>query len=391
MKKLFSILAMLLIGIGMSFAQKGLEDFHIPTNGTFDTYKQLENAEILYVPPVQGTYYLSRSSYWGYSAGGYLFDDKTTQAKITSVTNIGKPKDPYLKMEWIIANGNKSLRCIVYTNNYDKKLKKGEFLISQLPLYDKKAWIDANSDLIGKVYTNPKVKATYKVVDLEYKRDLGNHDLKTFCNFVVVENSASGKRNSYKYTTAAFDAFEEDLSGKYYTYLAKVEKPSNPAVKYGSTKVIEDDKNRTKFSYQDNFIDIIILGNSQQFSFTLKNVSGSTQKIIWDDAVFVDYSGTTSKIMHQGIKYSQREASMPATTIIKGASVEDLACPTSNVRYSDILKEWVTDSMYPKQPALEGKQVSLMLPIQIKDVVNEYIFVFDLKYKYNHPERLNLE
>ena len=47
--------------------------------------------------------------------------------------------------------------------------------------------------------------------------------------------------------------------------------------------------------------------------------------------------------------------------------------------------------MYPKQPALEGKQVSLMLPIQIKDVVNEYIFVFDLKYKYNHPERLNLE
>ena len=82
---------------------------------------------------------------------------------------------------------------------------------------------------------------------------------------------------------------------------------------------------------------------------------------------------------------------MPATTIIKGASVEDLACPTSNVRYSDILKEWVTDSMYPKQPALEGKQVSLMLPIQIKDVVNEYIFVFDLKYKYNHPERLNLE
>ena len=29
-----------------------------------------------------------------------------------------------------------------------------------------------------------------------------------------------------------------------------------------------------------------------------------------------------------------------------------------------------------------------MLPIQIKDVVNEYIFVFDEKYQNVHPERI---
>ena len=51
----------------------------------------------------------------------------------------------------------------------------------------------------------------------------------------------------------------------------------------------------------------------------------------------------------------------------------------------------MTNSMYPKTPFKEVKQVSLMLPIQIKDVVNEYIFVFDLKYEYKHPERLNLQ
>jgi hypothetical protein len=27
-------------------------------------------------------------------------------------------------------------------------------------------------------------------------------------------------------------------------------------------------------------------------------------------------------------------------------------------------------------------------PIQIKDVVNEYVFIFDVEYEYNHPERL---
>ena len=95
--------------------------------------------------------------------------------------------------------------------------------------------------------------------------------------------------------------------------------------------------------------------------------------------------------MHLGIKYSQREASQPASTIIRGASLEDVACPTSNVRYSELLKEWVTDSMYPDKITKEAQQIRLMLPIQIKDVVNEYVFVFDVKYESKHPERLNIE
>ena len=68
--------------------------------------------------------------------------------------------------------------------------------------------------------------------------------------------------------------------------------------------------------------------------------------------------------------------------------MEDIACPTSNVRYSDVLKEWVTDSMYPKSVGKDPQQIRLMLPIQIKDVVNEYVFIFDVNYIYNHPERL---
>ena len=46
--------------------------------------------------------------------------------------------------------------------------------------------------------------------------------------------------------------------------------------------------------------------------------------------------------------------------------------------------------MYPSAPALSPGQLRLMLPIQIKEVINEYIFIFDVSYVYNHPERLNL-
>ena len=46
--------------------------------------------------------------------------------------------------------------------------------------------------------------------------------------------------------------------------------------------------------------------------------------------------------------------------------------------------------MYPSSPALSLGQLRLMLPIQIKEV-DEYVFVFDVNYLYDHPDRLNLE
>ena len=92
--------------------------------------------------------------------------------------------------------------------------------------------------------------------------------------------------------------------------------------------------------------------------------------------------------MHVGTKYSERNSAQPPTTVIKGAKIEDVATPTDRVYYSESLKEWTSESMMPKDPKLKGKQIQLMLPIQIKDVVNEYIFVFDLDYILNHPELL---
>jgi hypothetical protein len=91
--------------------------------------------------------------------------------------------------------------------------------------------------------------------------------------------------------------------------------------------------------------------------------------------------------MHVGTKYSQREGDQPASTIIKGAKLEDIAAPTKNVYYSDVLKEWMTRSLYTNANKKgEGETIRLMLPIQVKDVINEYIFEFGLKYKLNHPE-----
>lgn len=241
---------------------------------------------------------------------------------------------------------------------------------------------------IGTILTHPKVKASYQIVGLSITKASSKYDnAKEYYN---VKNSITGALSKCDVSNLE-SAFAEDLSGKYISVLSKVEKPSNPSIRYGKTTIIEDDKKVSKYSYIDNIIDIQILGSSEQFDFILKNVSNNSIKVVWNEAAFVNFDGSTSKIMHNGTKYSQREADQPATTIIKGAKIEDLAAPTCNVRYSDVLNEWVTNSMYPYEPALTPGQLRLMLPIQIKEVINEYIFVFDVHYVYNHPERLNLE
>ena len=241
-------------------------------------------------------------------------------------------------------------------------------------------------NMIGTVYSNPKFACKYTIVCVENKKsDYYPYEIE---KHYLVKNSIDGKIKSIPASSAGVSAFKGDDSGKFFAELTKVEKPSNSTVRYGKTTSVTE-KDITKYSYEDNFIDILIFATNTQFNFVLKNVSDNTQKVVWNEAVFVDVDGSTSKIMHSGIKYSQREGDQPASTIIKGAKLEDLAAPTVKVYYSDILKEWTSMSLYSNAKTdLEGQIIKLMLPIQVKDVVNEYIFEFTLTYIFDHPEYL---
>ena len=249
---------------------------------------------------------------------------------------------------------------------------------------------DFNMDkpsIIGRSFKDPQVKGEYIVNDIRLERVPNSPRVKNIQYYVsnseinrdFVSSDLEGTIQRY---------LNEDKSGRYNATLVKVEKPENSSDRYGEVKTVED-VGITKYSFEDDYINIIISEGNTQFDFKLSNKSQNSIKIIWDEAVYADYSGATSKIIHSGIKYIQREGPQPASTIIKGASLEEIACPMTKIRYDDFWKKWVTDSMYPKEGTKETLQNRLMLPIQIKDVVNEYTFIFDVKYTYNHPERIN--
>ncbi len=231
--------------------------------------------------------------------------------------------------------------------------------------------------LIGKKYTHPEVKGFYEIVEIE------DHIDKKEGNYKVGVRYSESKTNQifqYMLDELPWKAFAFDVETQLTATLVQVEKPENSDIRYGETIAIND-SSVTKYRYTDNVIDIIIFAENKYFSFNLKNNSKSSIKVVWDEAAFIDHNGETSKVMHNGIKYSERESSQPASVIIKGAKLDDVAIPTKCVSYSNSLKEWTTDPMLIK----EG-EVKLMIPIQIKETVNEYVFAFNVKRKYKHPQ-----
>ena len=180
--------------------------------------------------------------------------------------------------------------------------------------------------------------------------------------------------------------------GFYILGLQEVERPENAKERYGESKIINfEEEGKTKYSYEDELIKIVWLPLSTQFAFTLENKSDNSIKIIWDEAVYVDENGSSGRVMHSGVKYVDRSNPQPPTVVVKKAKVDDVVVPTDNIYYiSGQYGGWQTKPLFPNQATTQeelnaltqkyvGKTVKILLPLQIQETVNEYIFSFKVE------------
>lgn len=230
-------------------------------------------------------------------------------------------------------------------------------------------------ELVGKYYTNKYVKGGYRIYEA------------TPISVIFKNDVTNVKKELTDLKDLETKLFKDDFKSFYMPVLTKVERTDNPEDRYGGiSEVNKEDVSWFRFS--DENIDFEISGTISTFNFLLTNKTSNTIKMVWDDAVFVHVNGNTSKVMHNGIKYSERNNAQVASTIIRKSKLTDAIVPVDFVSYSESLREWITVDDLPESDIYEGKTVSVMLPIQIKDVINEYILEFTLLYKPLHPERL---
>ncbi len=191
---------------------------------------------------------------------------------------------------------------------------------------------------------------------------------------------------------------------EYSAPLVKVERPADVKKRYGTTAEIKIDTSKS-FFFEDSLLRTGIFLSHTQVNFTVFNKSDHTMKLLWDDAVFIEPDNSTTRIMHEGIKFTDKNNSMPASIIPRRGKIEDLATPTNRVSwregYGSVSGEWQEDGIFKWEqhfqndstaiPTKEiaqfyesaqkniGAKVGLLLPFEIEGVKNEYTFWFQVQ------------
>ena len=212
-------------------------------------------------------------------------------------------------------------------------------------------------------------------------------DNKTYCLGSFSEKQYNNVKTLYTENEKATVLTSLKNSGHYSMSLSKVQKPQNSQIKNGKIEIASDGST-TKYSYTDNYISVIWDVEVSEFSFILENKSSNNLKIEWDEASYIGIDNSASRVLHSGVRYVDKDMSMSPTIVPIGSYVKDIIVPANLVSYYG--GDWHTSPMITNNKIYDskkiGKTIKLLLPISIKGVINEYIFVFKIEWAWDYPE-----
>jgi hypothetical protein len=156
--------------------------------------------------------------------------------------------------------------------------------------------------------------------------------------------------------------------------LLDVQRPAVAAEKYGPVTIAKDpDTLSIKYRFADSLFDAVFFIGEYQFEFTLKNKTDRPVKILWEKSAYVNPRGEPKRVIHRGVSYPQKSVMQMPTTVARGETVSEIMLPSEHVNvYLYGSGGW---SLYPLLSQSDtGKNVSVVLALEINGVVNEYVF-----------------
>lgn len=182
--------------------------------------------------------------------------------------------------------------------------------------------------------------------------------------------------------------------------LGEVERPSESAELLGEQKMSTTEEAGYTYTFQDRIIKILWLPSVTMFEFLLENKTDSPMKIVWNEAAYVSEKGDSHKIIHSGVKYSQRNRYQIPSAVEPQSSLKDFVYPADYMSYAG--EGWVEKPLWsgrwegkPLLPASQkggdpqeflnsaknyiGKSIQVLLPIRVEDMTYDYTFIFKIK------------
>jgi len=174
-------------------------------------------------------------------------------------------------------------------------------------------------------------------------------------------------------------------SPQYDFTLKSVERPQNAKERYGESKIINIAEGDTiKYQFEDKMIDLTFIPTNKMFYLSLTNKTNHSIKLVWDEAVFVDSKGNSSKLANGEMRRISMNSPHPPSVIVRGSSFNTVVFPSANVTSNGIesvVPSGRKDSIVEVKSYAQnyiGQKVQILLPLMIEETVNEYIFSFEV-------------
>lgn len=126
-------------------------------------------------------------------------------------------------------------------------------------------------------------------------------------------------------------------------------------------------------AYEDAFIKVnfAIL---DKIMFKLINKTDKPIEIEWAKASYTDIDSRAHRIIHQGVRFIEKDKAPPSTVIPPSANILDTIIPADYISLDG--NAWKTDPLFESFDNAVGKPFGLFLPIKINGVVKNYSFRF---------------
>lgn len=129
--------------------------------------------------------------------------------------------------------------------------------------------------------------------------------------------------------------------------------------------------------FEDSSIAITLMVSNKGVAFNLKNKTDKTLKLNWDEAALI-LNNKSTRVMHQGVRYIERDRSQPPSIIPAGSELSDQYSSVDHVYFvSGQYGGWRETSMIDDKN-YKGALIGFYLPLKAGDTSLEYAFELEL-------------
>jgi len=133
-----------------------------------------------------------------------------------------------------------------------------------------------------------------------------------------------------------------------------------------------------EIQFRDRMIAVQFTIDERRFQMKLDNLSQNPLKILWDQAEYRDVNNRSSRLMHPGIHFSDRNNPLPAQPLPAGGSLQEAVIPVSLVGFSQEKKTYESQPLFPLDSdaaqGLKGRMFYLFIPIEVDRQIIPYNF-----------------